>query len=103
MGVEGAGMNQKLNRFNQIEHDTSRCDCDMCQFARNSAQKRVNPPSEPPTTGKGDAGFLVPEAENVSQGDSGRAVTHLITRSKLRAVLFNVIDSGWQCGHALRY
>lgn len=74
--------------------------CDMCQFAREVEENRSKLPSEPLTTEKGNVGFLVPEAENALSGDSGAGTSHLITRSKLRAVLFDVVDSGWQCGHA---
>lgn len=52
----------------QTDPDFSReCCLEGCPCHKWSAES----PSEPPTTGEGDAGFLVPEAENVSQGEYG--------------------------------
>lgn len=59
---------------NQIQHDTARCDCEMCQFAKNSAQKRVKTRSEVVGLENQPAGFLEPEPENVSEGEYGSGI-----------------------------
>lgn len=85
-------------------HNTHTCPCEMCVWARQTAANKPKSPSETYyghlRLDRGDTGFLVPEAKNVPQGDSSAGSTQLISRSDLRAALFEVMDSGWQCGHA---